>query len=103
MKQQNHTYTCVSCSQEFGAFFPCPPHRHKLCHSCDCNRRRRRRQAHLAVRKARLRGELPPPTSCTCVDCGAPAKVYEHRDYDKPLEVQPTCYRCNSIRGMAAA
>ena len=36
-----------------------------------------------------------------CMDCGRPAKCYDHRDYDKPDEVEPTCRRCNGLRGRA--
>lgn len=40
--------------------------------------------------------------SIICVDCKrAPAKVYDHRDYSKPLEVEPVCHWCNSRRGPA--
>jgi hypothetical protein len=36
-----------------------------------------------------------------CVDCGAQARDYDHRDYNKPLEVNPVCRRCNLRRGPA--
>lgn len=49
----------------------------------------------LAVRK----GKLAPVTSLICIDCGAPATRYDHRDYTKPLEVEPVCYSCNYWRG----
>lgn len=44
------------------------------------------------------RGVLPEPTKLKCVDCGKRAHVYDHRDYSKPLEVEPVCRRCNSRR-----
>ena len=34
-----------------------------------------------------------------CVDCGKQAAIYEHRDYMKPLDVEPVCHKCNSKRG----
>lgn len=34
-----------------------------------------------------------------CVDCGRRAQCYDHRDYRKPLRVEPVCKRCNSMRG----
>lgn len=38
----------------------------------------------------------------TCVDCGKnPAIEYDHRDYTRPLEVDPVCQSCNQLRGMA--
>lgn len=44
-------------------------------------------------------GFLPPPTIHKCTDCGRPAECYDHRDYTKPLEVEPVCIRCNTSRG----
>jgi len=34
-----------------------------------------------------------------CEDCGRDAECYDHRDYNKPLDVEPVCRQCNSIRG----
>ena len=39
--------------------------------------------------------------SINCVDCGNPATEYEHRDYMKPLDVDPVCHKCNIKRGPA--
>lgn len=47
-------------------------------------------------------GRLPRVSTCRCVDCGSRAQVYDHRDYFKPLEVQPTCRVCNKRRGPGA-
>ena len=53
-----------------------------------------------AVQKALKCGQLPRITAQTkCVDCSRPAQVYDHRDYGKPLEVEPVCQRCNVHRG----
>src|SRR5688572_10477609 len=46
-------------------------------------------------------GYLRPARDFACVDCGEPAKVYDHRDYSKPLDVQPVCHSCNNLRGSA--
>lgn len=54
-----------------------------------------------AVAKARRKGELQDPKTLQCVDCQRPAVVYEHRDYNKPLDVQPVCISCNFKRGPA--
>ena len=59
------------------------------------------RKAHYLVKKAIKEGVLSSLKNLICVDCFAPAKVYEHRDYNKPLEVVPVCKRCNKIRGVA--
>lgn len=54
------------------------------------------------VYRARAAGELPPASSLACVDCGAQAAGYDHRDYNAPLAVEPVCRKCNSRRGAAA-
>lgn len=59
------------------------------------------RAAHTAVNLAVKRGELPPVKTLLCADCGAPACDYDHRDYAKPLEVDPVCRKCNRARGPA--
>jgi len=61
---------------------------------------RGRKNAHGKVRYAIKRGVLPPITDgVLCVDCGNQATEYDHRDYNKPLDVEPTCRRCNMRRG----
>lgn len=47
------------------------------------------------------RGRLQPARTFNCTDCGAPAVCYDHRDYNKPLDVQPVCHKCNVNRGAA--
>lgn len=48
-------------------------------------------------------GRLPKLSSVevACVDCGRRATQYDHRDYNKPLDVDPVCRSCNQIRGPA--
>jgi hypothetical protein len=53
------------------------------------------------VSQAIRKGELKKPTEFKCVDCGKAATQYDHRDYNKPLEVQPVCASCNAMRGPA--
>lgn len=48
-------------------------------------------------------GRLKPIKQCICVDCGKPAQHYDHRDYNKPIDVVPVCAKCNSKRGPAIA
>ncbi len=57
--------------------------------------------AHQAVAKAIRHGLLAPITERVCADCGGPAIHYDHRDYNRPLEVDPTCRKCNYKRGPA--
>jgi len=63
----------------------------------------RRNDAHHKVSRAIYKGLLPRLSIevVLCIDCGERAFIYEHRDYDKPLEVDPVCHRCNSKRGHA--
>lgn len=56
------------------------------------------------VRRAVVAGELTDLRSevVNCLDCGVNRAVaYDHRDYSKPLEVQPVCHSCNLKRGPA--
>lgn len=56
--------------------------------------------AHCYVSVALYNGDLPRlDGSIPCVDCGVPADEYDHRDYKKPLEVDPVCRACNQARG----
>lgn len=58
-------------------------------------------KATAAVREAVRRGQLAKARQCACADCGSKATDYDHRDYNKPLEVQPVCRSCNKKRGPA--
>jgi len=56
--------------------------------------------AYNKLRCALARGDIEPITDdCKCVDCGAPAKCFEHRNYFKPLDVDKVCISCNQQRG----
>lgn len=44
---------------------------------------------------------LEKPTKFKCVDCGSKAWCYDHRNYGKPLDVEPVCSGCNFNRGGA--
>ena len=61
-------------------------------------------RAGMAVSGAIQEGKLAnlKETVISCTDCKkSRATVYEHRDYAKPLEVDPVCNRCNRLRGPA--
>jgi hypothetical protein len=59
--------------------------------------------ARYAVARAIRDGKLPRLNgSIQCVDCGAPAEDYDHREYARPLDVQPVCRSCNLRRGPAS-
>ena len=57
------------------------------------------RKASQLVKKAIRDKILLNLKNLICVDCGEPTKCYDHRDYNKPLEVVPVCKKCNRIRG----
>jgi len=58
-------------------------------------------KAHQAVSKAVSKGLLPRARTQKCADCGRNATGYDHRDYSRPLAVDPVCHRCNKLRGPA--
>jgi hypothetical protein len=58
--------------------------------------------AHKAVADAVRSKKIPPASALICVDCGKQAKCYDHRDYSKPMEIEPVCIKCNAIRGPGA-
>lgn len=63
-------------------------------------RDRARENAHRKVSEAMKRGTLARlPDGRPCVDCGAIAVLWEHRDYSRPLDVEPVCASCNNRRG----
>lgn len=58
-------------------------------------------RAYKLVKEAKLRGEILPATNFKCSDCPKQAECYDHRDYTKPLQVDPVCRSCNLRRGPA--
>lgn len=89
---------CIAC----GKTLKRRHHHARLCDwSSTCPSYFAKPRAHRAVRRAIVRGELPPARACVCVDCGKPATEYDHRDYSRPLDVVPVCHRCNILRGPA--
>lgn len=97
---------CPVCGMEF--------RRHgkaKTCHGCSRSKERvlakARKEAnsfgfnwvaHRLVGVAIFNGFIPPASQFFCVDCGAKAREYDHRDYNKPLDVEPVCSSCNQKR-----
>lgn len=86
--------------------------RRKYCSHCGYERLKKswagwrvteKSKKHDAVRritKAAVRGGfLQDPRQLDCMDCGNPAECYDHRDYNKPLDVEPVCISCNGSRG----
>jgi hypothetical protein len=65
------------------------------CHRCQTS-------AASSVWRAIKAGVLPRADGFLCADCGRQAHGYDHRDYTKPLAVEPVCRSCNWHRGPAA-
>lgn len=78
-----------------------PEFRQKVNHSTTATKRRYplARAAQHKIHSLVRRGKLPKASELSCVDCGKGATDYDHRDYTKPLEVEPTCRSCNRKRG----
>lgn len=55
--------------------------------------------ARAEVARAIALGRLLPATSFRCADCPAWADEWDHRDYSRPLAVDPVCRSCNCQRG----
>jgi hypothetical protein len=75
--------------------------RPKMCEPCSDEHVRRQQPAMSKVAAAVRRGELPQVKTLACADCGGPARSYDHRNYAKPLVVEPVCRSCNVKRGPA--
>ncbi|MEJ7746316.1 MAG: hypothetical protein WKF61_06115, partial [Luteimonas sp.] len=60
-------------------------------------------RSHSLVQVAIKRGFLPnlKTGEYACMDCGAVAVEYDHRDYGRPFDVDPVCRSCNKQRGTA--
>jgi hypothetical protein len=58
-------------------------------------------RAHQAVFRAVQKGLLARPETLKCVDRDEQAAHYDHRDYNRPLDVEPVCRSCNYKRGPA--
>lgn len=57
--------------------------------------------ARCMVNAAVKRGIIPSLKvgDVACVDCGGVADRYDHRNYARPLDVEPVCAACNQLRG----
>jgi hypothetical protein len=71
-----------------------------MCEFCTRLRYRLQAAAQYVVRKAIFEGRIPRlDGSVACADCSKAACDYDHRDYNRPLDVVPTCRSCNRKRG----
>ena len=92
-----HYGCCIDCGEELNR----DPHSWR-CWKCANAAQRFQALAVAAVQKAVAAGDLAHISTRLCVDCESPASQYDHRDYSKPLAVDPVCRKCNHRRGPAA-
>lgn len=85
---------CRHCNQYFS-----PTANQHYCQPCMQHRWPFVSKANSVVSRAVAKGSLPPVQWRFCYDCGDRAQVYDHRDYTKPLDVEPVCRACNVFRG----
>lgn len=91
-------FNCIRCgAPTFRAFRA----RSSMCESCMLAHRKDGLRASAEVTKAINCGDLLRAREHACADCGEQARDWEHRDYLRPLDVQPTCKSCNLRRGVA--
>lgn len=89
---------CIDCAAELAW------NRHEQtlrCDKCTAAVDQLRSSAVRAVKEAIKAGQLQPAKQRLCVDCERPAHDYDHRDYRKPMDVEPVCRPCNQRRGPA--
>jgi len=100
VSRENQFQSCNRCGHQWLARSlqlpaQCPKCKHSLWRETPTQS-----QAQQAVRRAIKRGEfLALNGNIPCVDCGQPAKVYDHRNYTHPLMVDAVCMSCNAKRG----
>lgn len=95
---RTRVYSCRVCMEEFEGYFV---GRHWYCSKCRRLVVEAKAAASSWVSMAIRFGVLMPASMFRCDDCAEWATGWEHRDYSKPLEVDPTCGSCNLLRGPA--
>jgi hypothetical protein len=94
------TRSCIDCELPFAV-----GDMSRRCTTCSVARYRliqpQQQRAQAAVSAAVRKGVLARAATLACVDCGKPARHYDHRDYSQPLKVEPVCRSCNIKRGPA--
>lgn len=68
-----------------------PTHRNKIRHE------EWKYNAYLIMHALMRRKIIYPAHMYDCQLCDARAEVWEHRDYSKPFDIYPACFRCNSL------
>ena len=52
-------------------------------------------RTYLRVQRAKERGDIIPPDSCSSIGCNNKPNICHHDDYDKPLEIRWLCNECH--------
>jgi hypothetical protein len=73
----------------------------RCCLDCEHQTENDKRRARYHIVKAIASGTMLPASRYECWDCNEPAVCYDHRNYARPLDVQPVCKACNGRRGPA--
>jgi hypothetical protein len=91
-----YTGPCAACNEVFTGHYA-----RRICDKCRPGAYRLCQQANSKVQQAIKSGKMEDPweANLQCADCGGRASLWEHRDYAKPFDVEPVCYRCNIKRG----
>ena len=93
MKTRHHLRKCFICKD------PIPHSNGRFCRICARiwigMQQDRIKRVGAAVRA----GKIKAAKHYKCVDCGRQAEHYDHRNYSKPFEIDPTCRVCNYARG----
>lgn len=97
-QRKSKSRRCVHCNDVFYPRSLCKWY----CLDCEDKKERAKTRALKLVAKAIKDGHMLPATSFECWDCSEPAIVFDHRNYDRALDVQPVCRACNRRRGPAA-
>ena len=92
-----NTGTCAVCNGSMAA----EHFNRRYCTACRKQAQLVQQRAVAKVRHAVKTGKLLHPTKHRCYDCDRPAQVYDHRDYAKPIAVEPVCQSCNHKRKQA--
>lgn len=72
-----------------------------VCWKCYYARLPLQTAAYRELWRAKRDGRVGNVLGKLCMDCQAPASVWDHRDYSRPLDVDAVCWSCNNRRGPA--